>query len=242
MSREDVIEYCCRCLLMNVEALVDNCIIIYDSINDKIGLKKYIYSDVSKNYIYLPSCIDKICCRAFDYICVDEVIGENVLEVESHAFNYCDIRKCTFPKLSIINNYAFEEFSSLEELELSNHLSYLGKQSFENTSLHNFKTAKIDRASSFIFFNTPLEVFDVKIIKKCYLNTFFGISESVNTQINNNLRIKEFIDVYGNLLSIDGPYNTMHFDSLEKLEDGLKKNQNIPLQIIDMYIDYYRFN
>lgn len=66
---------------------------------------------------------------------MDEIIGENVLEVESHAFNYCDIRKC---KLSIINNYAFEEFSSLE-----------------------------------------------------------------------------------------------------KLEDGLKKNQNIPLRIIDMYIDYY---
>lgn len=38
MSREDVIEYCCRCLLMNVEALVDNCIIMYDSINDKICL------------------------------------------------------------------------------------------------------------------------------------------------------------------------------------------------------------
>lgn len=59
--------------------------------------------------------------------------------------------------------------------------------------------------------------------KKCYLNTFFGISESVNTQIDNNLKIKEFIDVYDNLLSIDGPYNTMNFDSLENLEDGLKK-------------------
>lgn len=237
MSRKDVIDYCYRCMLMGVESVIDNCVIKYDIKEDKICLLKCIYSDSSKNYIVLPNFIDKICTKSFNYICVDEVIGKNVSEVEQHVFNNCYIKKCTFPILSIIANYAFEDFKSLEVLKVSNHLSYLGKQSLEGTSLYNFKTDKIDLIGSFAFFNTPIKSLDIKIIHKCYLNSFFGIFTPIETQINNGLSIKEFIDSYQNLLSIDGPYYTFNFPSVEKLEDNLK--EYIPQKIMDMYINYY---
>ncbi|EAY05856.1 surface antigen BspA-like [Trichomonas vaginalis G3] len=148
----------------------------------KIISKQLFMNTISLKNICIPETVEIIEKESFKFSSIENIVfPRNLQSIEDSAFFNCTkLTSISFNRTNItfIGDFSFKNCINLYKVNFSNHLRFLGQESFCNTNIRNLEFIGLRNVSSGTFMNnehlsfcdfsqTSVEVFSTNLFKNC---------------------------------------------------------------------------